>query len=117
MVRRRGSSTSSGPRRLLPGPRQLRLTDRFTQQGKQAAASNRAEHVQDGGHQRQRRTQAETKKGHIDDLEVLDSKNEDSCHKRDDDDQIKPAHGCLLLLPITTAAHVTMSMLRREGLS
>jgi hypothetical protein len=77
-------------------PSERRFAHRFAQQGVEAAAGDRAEHIDDGGHDRERRAHAKAEKRHRHQFAVLHNENDDREHEHDDNGEIDPAHGSLL---------------------
>jgi hypothetical protein len=71
--------------------------DRFSQQRQDAGAGRRAEEVDNGGQNRERRTHAEREEGHCYHAEVLDGEQRHCNHEHNDDDQVDPAHDSTVL--------------------
>src|SRR5437016_4750201 len=68
------------------------------QQSEQAAARRRTQEVGDGDQQRERHAGIEAEKGHGDDLEVLQREGDRRDGEQNDDGEVDPAHGCLLIV-------------------
>src|SRR3954466_9808530 len=96
------SSSSAGDETTLDSGRAHNASSRpfigSTQQRIQAAARRRAQEVGDGNQQRERHAGIEAEKSHGDDLEVLQRESDRRGGEQNDDGEVDPAHGCLLIV-------------------
>src|SRR5258708_39749810 len=76
---------------------------RSTQQRAQAATRRRAQQVSDGDQQRERHASIKAEKGHGNDLKVLQREDDHRAGEQNDDGEVDPTHGWLLIVDQETA--------------